>query len=89
MVMGRISIIEQLVGGLGKNMKNLLKVGIKINSFLFKFYPEFLKIYISILKFLFLKILILLIAMSIFGRDWKRVESHIGTRSGAQIRSHA
>ena len=27
--------------------------------------------------------------MSIFGRDWKRVESHIGTRSGAQIRSHA
>lgn len=30
-----------------------------------------------------------LIAMSIFGRDWKKVEQHIGTRSGAQIRSHA
>jgi SHAQKYF class myb-like DNA-binding protein len=27
--------------------------------------------------------------MSIFGRDWKKVENHIGTRSGAQIRSHA
>jgi SHAQKYF class myb-like DNA-binding protein len=29
------------------------------------------------------------IAMSLFGRDWKKVEQHIGTRSGAQIRSHA
>ena len=27
--------------------------------------------------------------MSLFGREWKKVESHIGTRSGAQIRSHA
>ena len=27
--------------------------------------------------------------MSLFGRDWKKVETHIGTRSGAQIRSHA
>ena len=29
------------------------------------------------------------IAMSLFGKDWKKVEQHIGTRSGAQIRSHA
>ena len=27
--------------------------------------------------------------MHLFGRDWKKVEQHIGTRSGAQIRSHA
>jgi SHAQKYF class myb-like DNA-binding protein len=27
--------------------------------------------------------------MYMFGRDWKKVELHIGTRSGAQIRSHA
>jgi SHAQKYF class myb-like DNA-binding protein len=27
--------------------------------------------------------------MSLFGKDWKKVEQHIGTRSGAQIRSHA
>ena len=27
--------------------------------------------------------------MSLFGREWKKVENHIGTRSGAQIRSHA
>lgn len=27
--------------------------------------------------------------MSMYGRDWKKVELHIGTRSGAQIRSHA
>lgn len=24
-----------------------------------------------------------------YGKDWKKVESHIKTRSGAQIRSHA
>ena len=24
-----------------------------------------------------------------FGKNWKKVEEHIGTRSGAQIRSHA
>jgi hypothetical protein len=29
------------------------------------------------------------LAMSMFGRDWKKVEQHIGSRSGAQIRSHA
>jgi SHAQKYF class myb-like DNA-binding protein len=29
------------------------------------------------------------IALSLFGRDWKKVEVYIGTRSGAQIRSHA
>lgn len=29
------------------------------------------------------------LAMRIYGKDWKRVEMHIGTRSGAQIRSHA
>ncbi len=29
------------------------------------------------------------VAMSLFGKDWKKVENHIGTRSGAQIRSHA
>ena len=27
--------------------------------------------------------------MRIYGKDWKKVEYHIGTRSGAQIRSHA
>ena len=27
--------------------------------------------------------------MYLHGRDWKKVEQHIGTRSGAQIRSHA
>lgn len=30
-----------------------------------------------------------LIAMRLYGKDWKKVETHIGTRSGAQIRSHA
>jgi hypothetical protein len=30
-----------------------------------------------------------LIALYLYNRDWKRVEMHIGTRSGAQIRSHA
>ena len=24
-----------------------------------------------------------------FGKNWKKVEEHIGTRTGAQIRSHA
>lgn len=24
-----------------------------------------------------------------FGKDWKKVEDYIGTRTGAQIRSHA
>ena len=28
-------------------------------------------------------------AISLFKKDWKKVESHIGSRSGAQIRSHA
>lgn len=27
--------------------------------------------------------------MSLHGRDWKKVEQHIGSRTGAQIRSHA
>lgn len=31
----------------------------------------------------------LLIAIKLYGKDWKRVEDHIGTRTGAQIRSHA
>ena len=30
-----------------------------------------------------------ILALSLYKRDWKRVEAHIGTRSGAQIRSHA
>ena len=29
------------------------------------------------------------IALKLFGKDWKRVEDYIGTRTGAQIRSHA
>lgn len=29
------------------------------------------------------------IALKLFGKDWKKVEDHIGTRTGAQIRSHA
>ncbi|CAD8188620.1 unnamed protein product [Paramecium octaurelia] len=28
-------------------------------------------------------------ALSIHGKNWKKVEEHVGTRSGAQIRSHA
>ena len=28
-------------------------------------------------------------ALSMYKRDWKKVETFIGTRSGAQIRSHA
>lgn len=27
--------------------------------------------------------------MHLFGKNWIKVEAHIGTRSGAQIRSHA
>lgn len=38
---------------------------------------------------IFFEILIYIIALSLFGRDWKKVEKYIGTRSGAQIRSHA
>jgi SHAQKYF class myb-like DNA-binding protein len=30
-----------------------------------------------------------ILALKIFGKDWKKVEKFIGTRSGAQIRSHA
>ncbi len=30
-----------------------------------------------------------LIAMYLYKKDWKRVETYIGSRSGAQIRSHA
>lgn len=29
------------------------------------------------------------LAMDLYKRDWKHVEAYIGTRSGAQIRSHA
>ena len=28
-------------------------------------------------------------ALKLYGKDWKKVEKFIGTRSGAQIRSHA
>lgn len=28
-------------------------------------------------------------ALQLFGKDWRKVEKYIGTRSGAQIRSHA
>jgi SHAQKYF class myb-like DNA-binding protein len=28
-------------------------------------------------------------ALKLFGKNWKKVEEHVGTRSGAQIRSHA
>jgi Myb-like DNA-binding domain len=27
--------------------------------------------------------------LKLYGKDWKKVEDHIGTRTGAQIRSHA
>ena len=27
--------------------------------------------------------------LKLFGKDWKQIEEHIGSRSGAQIRSHA
>ena len=29
------------------------------------------------------------LALRLYGKDWKKVEKYIGTRSGAQIRSHA
>ena len=29
------------------------------------------------------------IALRLYGKDWKKVERHIKTRSGSQIRSHA
>ena len=28
-------------------------------------------------------------SLKLFGKSWKKVEEHVGTRSGAQIRSHA
>jgi len=28
-------------------------------------------------------------AIELFGRDWKKVQSHVGTRSSTQSRSHA
>lgn len=31
----------------------------------------------------------LLIAIRLYGKDWRRVEDYVKTRSGAQIRSHA
>ena len=53
-----------------------------------------LKRYISFSKYwniscLYIMLNLFTIAMSIYGRDWKKVEQYIGTRSGAQIRSHA
>jgi len=30
-----------------------------------------------------------IIALKLYGRHWKKVEQHVGTRSGTQIRSHA
>jgi SHAQKYF class myb-like DNA-binding protein len=27
--------------------------------------------------------------LSMYGKNWKKVEEHVGTRNGAQIRSHA
>jgi len=30
-----------------------------------------------------------LVAVRLYGKNWSRVEEHIGTRDGAQIRSHA
>ena len=29
------------------------------------------------------------VALRLYGKEWKKVENHIKTRSGAQIRSHA
>jgi SHAQKYF class myb-like DNA-binding protein len=28
-------------------------------------------------------------ALNLYGKNWKKVEEHVGSRSGAQIRSHA
>ena len=28
-------------------------------------------------------------ALKLYGKNWKKVEEHVGTRTGAQIRSHA
>lgn len=37
----------------------------------------------SSLKVKYFKVLSLSLALSLFTRDWKKVETHIGTRSGA------
>ncbi len=29
------------------------------------------------------------IAIILYGKDWKKVEDYVGTRSGSQVRSHA
>ncbi len=29
------------------------------------------------------------LGLELFGKDWKKIENHVITRSGAQIRSHA
>jgi hypothetical protein len=34
-------------------------------------------------------ILFIPLALKLYGKDWKKVEDFIGTRTGAQIRSHA
>ena len=44
-------------------------------------YRRYNKFHIFMLNFI--------IAMTLYGKDWKKVEMHIGSRSGAQIRSHA
>ena len=28
-------------------------------------------------------------ALNLYGKNWKKVEEHVASRSGAQIRSHA
>ncbi len=68
------SIIRQREGGRKKNMKNLLKVSIlnRINISL-----------ITLIEDPLINESNLSIAMYMFGRDWKKVEAHIGTRSGA------
>lgn len=30
-----------------------------------------------------------ILGLELFGRNWKRVEHYVGTRTGAQVRSHA
>lgn len=32
---------------------------------------------------------VLRVAIKLYGKDWKKIEKHIGTRNGTQIRSHA